>query len=657
MAGTDIKQRVITTLSECGPMPRFRLKQMLPSKDREAFDDVFLELCQKGEVRLTPTGISLQPTTLDGYLQSALTPDELSSALRYLRGEPMPKAERETVRQQTRNALRNRPEFAEDRLKFLYRRYSFPREVFVRLFGCSSESYGYIKETTSKGRIDWREIRKDEKISLEERENALELVKEKGIWMDDELVDCSPAGILVKLAKIASTSILEDDLWRKYLDFIKAEAPVPKCLQITQAKAIALIRANADIMRPDNKCVRYRKSSARKDIAFIRKLKLHRYKGQCISADVIFSQNASLAADAGIINGNELYWILKEHADLLDPFDVAFSICPMLTFGKGTHGAQLLALMREMSPVSGDDLAEAYQARYGLRASTVKMNYLRLLSKFNIYGVYDAKARPLSSKQFERLKRSLRRKWYFKEEIEKLFKGVIGENYRLYFSLQSLSALGYRVTNGFVYSNEFSSVTKCFESEFLKQPTFTVDDRLWKDHQIYLMLTDNAEKFEIVEYSPQKYITIKALKEHDVHKKDLRAYMDAVCSFVTDESYFTLTSIANAGFTSPLDELGFDDTFYYSILKQSKKINGKAVAGKHIFRKSKEDATLHDFLEYIVSDTGSIDIYDLTMLLFEKYGMDIEAAYIKMLVKPTSLYYDKISEKVFPDYETYIKEI
>ncbi len=107
----------------------------------------------------------------------------------------------------------------------------------------------------------------------------------------------------------------------------------------------------------------------------------------------------------------------------------------------------------------------------------------------------------------------------------------------------------------------------------------------------------------------------------------------------------------------PLEDLGFDDMFYYSVLKQSKGVQARKVAGIYLFRKSKSDATLADFIEYLLTELRSVDLYNLSDLLADKYGMFLTSSYLRVIASNTQMYYDTISEKLFLDYDEYFEEV
>jgi hypothetical protein len=73
-------------------------------------------------------------------------------------------------------------------------------------------------------------------------------------------------------------------------------------------------------------------------------------------------------------------------------------------------------LLRELSPVSGDQLAKEYERRYGLKANTVKVRLLKEISQYLSSGIYDTKVKSITDKQFERLSGQLAAPWYYTSE-------------------------------------------------------------------------------------------------------------------------------------------------------------------------------------------------------------------------------------------------
>ena len=60
-----------------------------------------------------------------------------------------------------------------------------------------------------------------------------------------------------------------------------------------------------------------------------------------------------------------------------------------------------------------------------------------------------------------------------------------------------------------------------------------------------------------------------------------------------------------------------------------------------------------DYLERV----RSIDIDELILIFEEEYNLKIEKSKIMEEIKDTNLYYDRIMEKLYVDYDTYFEEI
>jgi hypothetical protein len=166
--------------------------------------------------------------------------------------------------------------------------------------------------------------------------------------------------------------------------------------------------------------------------------------------------------------------------------------------------------------------------------------------------------------------------------------------------------------------------------------------------------------YEIIEFLPNKYINFRRLEQFGVTKDVLKTYCDDVLNFIGENKYFTIKSIREEGFSHELDDLGFEDWFYTSILIQYKNnISYLRIGGNKLMISGKFNITLEAFIEYIVysQEFFSIDIYELLSFLKSNYNIDIDIWNLITSIRTSSMYYDAISEKVYADYETYYEEI
>ena len=174
--------------------------------------------------------------------------------------------------------------------------------------------------------------------------------------------------------------------------------------------------------------------------------------------------------------------------------------------------------------------------------------------------------------------------------------------------------------------------------------------------QLYKLKAD----YEIIEFSPNKYINFRKLQQFGITKKMLRNYCDNVLNFVGGSKYFTLCSLRKEGFSHELDQLGFDEWFYTSILVEEKNnFSYQRIGGNKVMLSGNYNVLFEDFLEYIVysQDSLFIDIYELSHRLQSYYNVDVNTWKLIEIIKNSSMFYDVVSEKVYADYDIYFEEV
>ena len=120
---------------------------------------------------------------------------------------------------------------------------------------------------------------------------------------------------------------------------------------------------------------------------------------------------------------------------------------------------------------------------------------------------------------------------------------------------------------------------------------------------------------------------------------------------------FTLKQIKATGFKDKLFELGFDDWFYTGILSRNRNLfSSQQIGGVIVLSKDKRSITWVSLLESIIPENG-IDIYKLLDYLKEEFSMHTSKSDILEKIEDSDLYYDKIMEKIYLNYDNYFEEI
>ena len=133
----------------------------------------------------------------------------------------------------------------------------------------------------------------------------------------------------------------------------------------------------------------------------------------------------------------------------------------------------------------------------------------------------------------------------------------------------------------------------------------------------------------------------------------------------TTNTYFTIEYLKRQGFASDIDSLGFDTQFYISLLREDSRFANWTM-GRNVlffvgeikmFVAGNRYISIKSFVTDYLERVRSIDIDELILIFEEEYNLKIEKSKIMEEIKDTNLYYDRIMEKLYVDYDTYFEEI
>ena len=116
--------------------------------------------------------------------------------------------------------------------------------------------------------------------------------------------------------------------------------------------------------------------------------------------------------------------------------------------------------------------------------------------------------------------------------------------------------------------------------------------------------------------------------------------------------------IRDKGFVSKIDNLGFEDFFYGSLIERNTdEINSSRTGGGILFRKSEKKVTRQKFFKYLMKKFRKIDIIKFMDYIKDVYGLEFERWYITSLADGVGMYYDAIMEKLYINREEYYEDI
>ena len=130
-----------------------------------------------------------------------------------------------------------------------------------------------------------------------------------------------------------------------------------------------------------------------------------------------------------------------------------------------------------------------------------------------------------------------------------------------------------------------------------------------------------------------------------------------MCKAASQMKFFTVRLLKQEGFTSELDELGFGDVFYEFLLSQDKRFAKLSVGKTAVFSSTVKKFNTVDFLTEYMTQVSVTDVNSLLDDLERKYGITMTRSGLLTHIKNSTLYYDKILDYVYKDYETYYQDI
>lgn len=379
-----------------------------------------------------------------------------------------------------------------------------------------------------------------------------------------------------------------------------------------------------------------------------------------ISALKLHRDYVDLMKEYDIRDEYELHNLLKKIYPK-EKTNIKFGRMPNIEIGQVDREQQVMDLLIQYSPITAEELSAKYEETYGIKSATMLGGYMSSFDKYYFEGVYTITFDKLPDEEFAKLKDILTEDFYPIDYIKHIYSREFPDSDIANINPFILKTLGFRVYSGYVISNSYSSATDFYNH--LLADNDIVDARdfnsFMRSNVSYTsVLYDLKAKREIVEFAPYQYINIRRLNEIGITKEDLNDYCKAVTNTVDRNSFFTIKSLKKSGFSHTLDDLGFDDWFYASLLCEDRaNFSYLRISNTKLFGRGSKQASIEDLLLSILIEQNKIDIYDLNELLEETYGIVFDRYKLLQHIEKAGLYYDTIMETVYIDYDTYFEEI
>ena len=580
---------------------------------------------------------------------------------------------RERVRQIESRGLKSLylEKFKEDFFRDIFLKYDVNRESFLYILK-EEEAYNYLnlryRDELNKVKNLRRPIEKileDEDIPVVIRRNFEKFIYKKYITYGKERILFGRASFTDYLIKhFANEDISYDEFKEIYDMFLKDLGyENEESLKVLDRGYENRIRNNMNILWKPGRKFRYFNILEYDFTELLETLNLNQYENEEYSSLKFFKMYPNLMELYDIHDEYELHNLLKKICSEDKYPKIKFNRMPTIEFGTVDRERQVRDFLSLLSPISKQDFIKEYEDYYGVDSKTFAVNYLFYIEKYYCNGVYDIKFEEYDENILSNIKNLLSEELYTVQEVkEKLKKAFLDYNGELLNPIL-LRKLDYKISGGYIFKNNYSSASNYFFQLLQKDEIIKLDNislRIKNLPMFVLQVYKLKEDYDIIEFLPNYFIKFSKLEKLGITKEDFRQYCLDVLNFIGKNKYFTLFSLRKEGFYHKLDDLGFEDYFYTSILIEDReRISYKRIGKNKLMHSSNEGSSFEIFLENIVYQQEKlyIEIYELNELLKEKYNLQLNISELINSIKNTSMHYDPVSKIVFADYEIYYEVI
>ncbi len=573
---------------------------------------------------------------------------------------------RERARQIQEKTLNGRPRLREDKYVYIFSNYLFSLEDFCLAFGESNEVYHYLEITIGRKQKDMHPIENalsDEAIPISMRRQIEHAVYEQYVKVDGGRLlihKRRPEIVKYVVSRYCREQTNYEDFISYYEIFLKDHDLGEKENLILGRRSYENHLSSCDyVLWSHGKRLRYYLIADQDYSDLIEIVTSKEYQNKELSTRLFFTNYPDLMQELDIRDEYELHNLLRKIFPKKDK-RIHFGKNPTLTIGQNNRDEQVRDLLLQYAPISAVDLAAKMEELYGFDPATSIGSYFNNFRDYYHNGIFSINAKPLPSDRFSVLKTVFSEDYYSIEEIQKQYLHRFPAAEKTEINPYTLNTLGFHVYSGYVISRRFPSAKDYFKKLLTENDITNLYD-LGQELRCIVYFSTTLQRLkhqrELIEFMPNQLVHIRRLEAGGVTKDSLENYCSSVLAWVGENTIFTVHSLRRSGFSHELDDLGFHDWFYSSLLCEDERFSSRRIAGVRILYSGQQAIKLENLLLNLLLDREKIEIYELMDLLEDEYGIVLEKDKLTWLIKESTLYYDSIMETVYLDYDTYFEEI
>lgn len=618
--------------------------------------------------------------TLDDYLSQI--PDErlrfcLSGKLQGETLESMAQTlgiTRERVRQIVNKGVRNdlpgRLCLNEDRYAALYQKYALEPTEFRVIFRERVQTWNYLSLRYQQGDLPLKRAVDDASLPREQRIRIRDYLEEANsdyLTVNDQRIPLNRTALIDFVVRNFCRDTVDVNAFAElYNQFLRTNGVENERLYITEDTRRYIetrLPENRHLLWSLNRHLRFYDIDAGDYSELLETLDLGAYHDIEISTRKFMLDYPQLMRRYDIRDEYELHNLLKKIGAERENDTLSFSRMPMLSFGNVDRGVFMREALMECAPCDRDTLIRVVSERNGVLPETVGATWLAYVDSYYYAGMYTVDSPEMPEAEEARLRAALTEDAYTLEEIAHLYRRAGGTNEKL-ITPYNLKRLGFLVFSRLAVRNARNArdyfSRKLTESDVVDYSEMV--RRFGLLSTFTTVLNALKDSYEIIEFEPHQLIQLRKLQSFGIDRPQLHAFCDAVAECVSPGALFSMKLLHERGMEFELDALGFEETFYNSLLREDERFDFCRMGGKMVFRRREPgDAprplNRTDLAICLLRDRESMDVDDMAEEIRRDFGVEVDRYDLKTACEQAGFYWDSIMNRVYRSYEIYYDEV
>ena len=565
-----------------------------------------------------------------------------------------------------RSYVDNKGSFDEDYYEYLYETYDFDKKIAAEWLGISEGTWNYFGICgIDRKRRPIDDALEDQKIDLGLRLKIKNYLNRNKLYINGVWIDNNRAEIENYVVRTyCRDEVSFDDFVSIYNGFLQNETDITdSSLLITESvyrTRLSRLSESRVLLWKQNEKLRAYDIDGRDYSELLDTLNLDSYENIELSTEKFIRDYPDVMRRYDIRDRYELHNLLKKIIPDGSYHDLRFSRMPVIRFGVPDRDGAIFDILIDNAPVTTARLAELVSQEYGYDTATIIGSYLKPFALYYDNGIYSIDQKQMSEQKLSLFSEQLTEEFYYLEDIRKIYvenvPGADPEEVNPY----NLRRLGFHIFSNYVLRN-YPSAEAFFHDVLTREDMIdlrTIKNKFSRVQAYYMKLNQLKKDLDVIEFEPDQIINFRVLDRKGITKDFIRDFCDSVFEFETGSRFFSINSIRKEGFTSELFDLGFSDWFYGNLLLSDERFSFARIYGNVILLKSNEEITVRSFLTELIREHGSIDAYDLTDELADKYGcINAERSNCIYKVQGAEVYYDRILDRFYANKDLYYQEV